>query len=97
ENIFGCKRELAVGANIREFITPQQTQEFDNRLKNSLLSEVTPQFELEVLGRNGRRAILEISTRLISLEGTPVGVEGIARDITERRRAEEALRQSEER
>src|SRR4029450_312961 len=53
ENISGCKRELAVGANMREFITPQQTQEFDSRLKNSLLSEVTPQFELEVLGRNG--------------------------------------------
>ena len=40
---------------------------------------------------------VEISSRLILEDGKPVGIQGIARDISERRRAQQALRESEER
>lgn len=39
--------------------------------------------------------IREIASRLVLQDGKPVGITGIARDITERKEAEEALRQSE--
>ena len=52
-------------------------------------------FEIDVVAKDGRRIPLEISTRLIMKRGIPVGVQGIGRDITDRRRAEEALRASE--
>lgn len=52
-------------------------------------------YVLTVLAKDGRRIHLEVSTRLQFREGKAVGVQGIARDITERRQAEEVLRQNE--
>ena len=39
---------------------------------------------------------LELHTRLITHEGRPVGIQGIARDISERKRTEDALRHAKE-
>ncbi len=54
-------------------------------------------YELEIITRDGRRVPLEVHTALIYDNGRPVGVHGIARDITERKQAEQALRQLNER
>jgi PAS domain S-box-containing protein len=48
--------------------------------------------EVEMVARDGRRMLLEISTRPIFEGGQAVGMQGIARDITDRRNAESALR-----
>jgi PAS domain S-box-containing protein len=48
--------------------------------------------EVEMLARDGRRVLLEISTRPVMESGREVGMQGIARDITGRRQAESALR-----
>jgi len=48
--------------------------------------------ELHIVAKDGRRVPVEVSTRLILDEGRPAGVQGIARDITERKRFEAALR-----
>ena len=39
--------------------------------------------------------ILDVSLRLICQKGKPVGVQGIARDITERKKLEDQLRQAQ--
>jgi PAS domain S-box-containing protein len=54
-------------------------------------------YELEIVCKDGSRVALEFSPRIIYREGKPVGIQGIARDTTERKRAEEALRESEDR
>ncbi|HET7840366.1 MAG TPA: PAS domain S-box protein, partial [Terriglobia bacterium] len=49
---------------------------------------------IEVLTGKGGRVPLEIRTRLVYSHGTPIGIQGIARDIARRKQAEEALRES---
>jgi PAS domain S-box-containing protein len=51
-----------------------------------------PRAELELVARDGRRIPLEVSTRPIYVDGRPTGIQGIARDITDRRNAEFVLR-----
>jgi len=52
-------------------------------------------YELEIQPKNGQRLTLEVSSRLIERQGKPVGVQGIARDISDRKRLEEQLRQAQ--
>ena len=52
-------------------------------------------YEVTFRAKDGSAIHLEVSTRLILEKGEAVGVQGIARDITERKRAEEALRISQ--
>ncbi len=46
--------------------------------------------------KDGTPVWVEINSRIIRDKGKPVGVHGTARDITDRKKAEEALRESEE-
>jgi len=60
--------------------------------------EKTPTvYQLEIIAKDRRRVRLEVSTRLIYHDGKPVGVQGIGRDLTERKRSEEALAQQSQR
>jgi PAS domain S-box-containing protein len=53
---------------------------------------------MEVSRRDGTKGISESSVSLIrDAQGKPIGFRGISRDVTERKLAEESLRQSEER
>src|SRR2546428_3773995 len=53
-------------------------------------------YEVEGITKDHRCVPLEVSSRLIYREGKPVGVQGIARDMTERKLAEEALKKANE-
>jgi PAS domain S-box-containing protein len=61
------------------------------RLRLDRLEE-SRRYELEIVTRDGRRVPVEVSTRRLYAAGTLVGLQGIARDITDRRTAESALR-----
>ncbi len=45
-------------------------------------------FSFELIRKNGTRAVLECAVRLIHKDGVPVSVQGVARDVTERRKLE---------
>src|SRR5581483_9429391 len=49
-------------------------------------------YEIELLTKDGRKLPVEICSQLMFKNGKPVGVLGIARDITARRESERALR-----
>jgi len=53
-------------------------------------------FEWEITRSDDKKAVVESSVYLIrNAEGVPIGFRGITRDITERKRMEDALRESE--
>jgi PAS domain S-box-containing protein len=80
---------------MRELIAPECRQEFDAYLIR-IATKGTDKGTLKVLTRSGERRVWEYDNTLRT-EGvaTPV-VRGMARDVTERWRAEKALRISEE-
>ncbi|MCX5850821.1 MAG: PAS domain S-box protein [Deltaproteobacteria bacterium] len=54
--------------------------------------------DYEIIRPDGARKILEFSASLArNAAGVPVGFRGLARDVTERKKSEEALKESEER
>jgi two-component system sensor histidine kinase UhpB len=93
ERLSGYCRNEVLSMNFSSFVTPECLEVADvaRQMKLSGAEEST-RYELDILTKDGRRVPLEINTRLIYQECRPVGVQGIARDITERRQAEQALR-----
>jgi two-component system cell cycle sensor histidine kinase/response regulator CckA len=52
-------------------------------------------YECELIAGDGRHVALEVASRVIRAGGEVVGVQGIARDVSERRALEEQLRQAQ--
>jgi PAS domain S-box-containing protein len=59
--------------------------------------ETTGPYELLIRAKDGTPRWVEVTSRIIEKDGKPIGVQGTAREITERRKMEEALRASETR
>ncbi|HKP46285.1 MAG TPA: ATP-binding protein [Pyrinomonadaceae bacterium] len=97
EAITGYKRSDLLSKNLTDFITPQSLDTTRRMLERKLQGEERTNYEMDLLSIDGRSLTFEISSKLILKDGQPVGVQGIARDITTRRRAEEALRQADQR
>ncbi|MBD0325043.1 MAG: PAS domain S-box protein, partial [Pyrinomonadaceae bacterium] len=83
ERITGYTREEAVRMNIEEILAPEQLEIARQMITRKATEKVSTVYELEILNKAGARVALEVSTRLIYRDGTPVGVQGIARDVTE--------------
>ncbi len=91
ERITGYAREEAMKMNITQVVAPEFLETAREMTVRKLQGEVPGTYEIEIFAKSGDRVVLEISTRLIIQDGRPVGVQGIGRDITERRNAEVSL------
>ena len=97
ELITGFQRAELLSKNLGEFITPQSMEHTRQMLDRKLLGEERTNYEMDFKTPDGRELTLEISSKLMLKDGKPISVQGIARDITIRRRAEENLRQADQR
>ncbi len=97
ERITGYSREEALRMNVSEVVAPRHLALVRRKIEDKLRegAEAASTYELEILAKDGRKLILEVSSRLIFDKGKPVGVEGIGRNITDRKTLEEELRQSQ--
>ena len=70
-------------------------QEFNEIYRTRRPKEIT---DYEIIKKNGEPAILELSAVLdLDQNDEPIGFRGVARDVTERKRATQLLRKSEQR
>ena len=97
EQLTGYRRDETPSMNFSEIAAPEYLELVREELKQKIHGGGSTTYELEVVTKSGQRVPLEVSTRLIYREGRPVGVQGIARDVSERKRAQEALRRLNER
>src|SRR5207244_3520670 len=86
-----------VNKSITTLIEPQQVEVMRRMLDRKLGGETLTSYEVGLKAKDGSRLTLEVGSRLIYQDGNPVGVQGIARDVTRRKQVEEALRVSEAR
>jgi PAS domain S-box-containing protein len=95
--VSGYTREELLQMNLSQFLTPESLDAGRQMLDRQPVGEARTNYEVEARSKSGGLVTLEISNRLISRDGVPLGVQGVARDISKRRLAEEALREADHR
>ena len=95
ERIFGYLSEEVVGRPITLLLPPEMHDDEQQILQRLLAGERITHFETVRLTKDGRRIDVSLTISLIKdHEGRILGISKSARDITERKKAEMALRES---
>jgi two-component system NtrC family sensor kinase len=84
-----------VGRPLRNICAPESWPDAEARFADLLMGREIPPFELNLRHRTGTPAILEVSARLTRDGNKIESIHCIARNLTERRRLEQQLLQSE--
>ena len=96
ERIFGYTAREAIGHPVQMFIPPECADEEKNILARIESGETVEQFETVRLRKDGRRANVSVTVSPLREKGGQIaGATKILRDITQRKKAEEAHRTSE--
>ena len=91
EKLSGYTRDEIIGHNFTEFISAEHVKHVRDSFCGKLATRGETTYEVEVIAKDGRRVPVEVSSRAIYENGVIVGVQGTARDITERKQAQDAL------
>ena len=97
EKITGYSRAEAMRMNLADVLAPDYLALARQMMGHKTDKEGSTVYELELVTKGGGRVRLEVSTRLIFRDGQAIGVQGVGRDLTERKRSEEALAQQAQR
>ncbi|MBU0492808.1 MAG: PAS domain S-box protein [Chloroflexi bacterium] len=95
-NRAGQTREWFLGHDYRAVIRPEDHATTDAYFAMAMRGEKPPIYELAYPTATGDLLWVELNTAPVWQDGRVVGLHGVSRDITQRKKAEEALRESEE-
>jgi two-component system sensor histidine kinase/response regulator len=88
EQLVGYTGDELIDQNILDLIAPEYAEPMRSNLSKKLDGKEPTTYEIEVRAKDGRCIPIEVNTRLIYEQGIAVAVQGMARDITERKRTE---------
>jgi PAS domain S-box-containing protein len=94
EMILGYSQEELLGMNISDVLDSDSVDIGEQLLTSG---QQRTNYEVDVVTKAGRVLTLETSNKLITKGSQAIGIQGIARDISARRRTEEALREADQR
>jgi PAS domain S-box-containing protein len=98
EQVSGYGSEEFLGQSITTILTPESVDVMWGMRNRKLAGEeARTNYEIEIIAKDNRRVTLEVSSRLIYGINGPTGIQGTARDVTERKRVEHALREADQR
>ena len=89
----GYSREEALERSLADIVAPEDLP-IAAELLQRVVAGIDPPaaFESDIITKDGRRLTLEISARPVMRDGVPIGVQGVARDVTDRKRAAAEIR-----
>ncbi|MGD8985024.1 MAG: PAS domain S-box protein [Desulfobacteraceae bacterium] len=98
QKILGYDRNELRGMNNRQYTDQENGKKLYQAFnKVYTTGRATKEFDWQIIRKDGSERYVEASVSVLKdSEGEPIGFRGIVRDITERKEAEEALRESKE-
>ncbi len=94
EHITGYSLAETLNLNIADVVAPEHLYEARQMIRRKLAGQSITAYELEIVAKDGSRIAVEVNTSLVFRDSVAIGVQGIARDVSERKQLEEQLRQS---
>ena len=96
ENVTGYSDQDFIGRPFTEILAPEYIESTVDRFKRGVSGETIPVYEVELKHKDGGTVPVELKvTSLFDEHGKTIGRIGVARDVSERKKAEDALRESE--
>jgi PAS domain S-box-containing protein len=95
ERLTGYRLEELLGRSFTDLVAPEDLPELIDRFRRADRGEViSPHVQIEMIRKDGSRVPVELSMTNLVLDGQIIGHVGVARDITDRKHAEEQIRAS---
>jgi PAS domain S-box-containing protein len=92
ERMTGYSREELLHMKVDQLIPRKNLDFVRQKLEEKTTGgQAATTYELPIMTKDGRQVVTECSTRLVFEGGRPVAVQGVSRDVTERKRLQEQL------
>jgi len=95
EEVIGWSHDEVLKKDIKSFVAPEHAGVCNETMRRIVSQDPSQHFEVAMLRKDGRRALLDVSAHLLRSHGKNKFIQGIARDVTERRQLENMVRQSQ--
>jgi PAS domain S-box-containing protein len=93
ESFLGWSEDEVMSTNIFEYLPPESAPIGRKAMMAKMMGETDhTNYEIEVRRRDGESRVLDVNSAIMREGGRVMGVQIIARDVTERKKAEESMR-----